>query len=308
MNQLRRPTSSPTSSLNVLKRSEFAFRSSSIRSRKRRGAQSGREHVVDDLGDGSSYSVSSSSAPRESSRSATCSTACRPGRALGRDALGLVATAADQVEEGRGELVRADARPLRDERRHERRVELGRRLLLVLAVVADLHLAAVEAVDAVDERHRRHEPEQREQEQRARKVVDRVVDLLAVVLGLLGRRDLLAHDPRGAVAARDAHPGGRRERGARNQRAQLDPLVRRDVDRAEDDDVPVDLDVAPHVDGAPTRAGSRRAPSASPGVARARTPTRRPRPKVHVDDVVVGDGEPAEAVVDMERALPDRAA
>ena len=70
-----------------------------------------------------------------------------PGRALGRHRLRGVDAAADQVEERGRELERPGLAALPQERRHERRLGVGRRLLLVLAVVARLRLAAEEPVD-----------------------------------------------------------------------------------------------------------------------------------------------------------------
>ena len=70
-----------------------------------------------------------------------------PDGALGRDRRRLVAATADEVEERRRELVRARHGLLLHERRDERRLRVRRRRLLVLAVVARPHLAAVEEPD-----------------------------------------------------------------------------------------------------------------------------------------------------------------
>ena len=145
----------------------------------------------------------------------------------------LVVAAADQVEQRRGELVRADPRPLRDERGDERGLELGRRLLLVLAVVADVELAAVAPVHEEHEADRRDEREQREQRERARQPVDRVVDLLAALRVLLGGARLLLDDR----FERRAFADGRARRGgevlAREEDSRLDELTGRDVERAQ---------------------------------------------------------------------------
>ena len=153
MNQLRLPTSVPTASLKSLNRCAFDVRSSSIRSRNFESRSGPSERTSSTtLATSASYGVRSSSLPCESSRSAISSVSQpAPDAALGRHALGLVAPAPDQVEERRGELVRADPRPLRDERGHERGLQVGGRLLLVLAVVPDVELAAVAPVHEVDE-------------------------------------------------------------------------------------------------------------------------------------------------------------
>ena len=59
-----------------------------------------------------------------------------PDLPLGRHRLGAVAAAADQVEQRRRELERTRRAALGEQRRDERGLGLGRRLLLVLAVVA----------------------------------------------------------------------------------------------------------------------------------------------------------------------------
>ena len=60
---------------------------------------------------------------------------------------------------------------------------------------------------------------------------DRVVDPLLVALVRLRVVELLGGDLVEPVAARDAHARRRRERAARVERAQLDELVRGDVQR-----------------------------------------------------------------------------
>ena len=165
VNQLRLPTSVPTASLKSLNRCAFDVRSSSIRSRKRESRSGPSERTSSTtFATSASYGVRSSSLPCDSSRSAISSLSQpAPDAALRRHALGLVAPATDQVEERRRELVRADPRPLRDERGHERGLQVGGRLLLVLAVVPDLELAPVAPVHEVDERERRDQAEQAEQ-------------------------------------------------------------------------------------------------------------------------------------------------
>ncbi len=222
-----------------------------------------------------------------------------PDAALGRHALGLVAPAPDQVEERRGELVGADPRPLRDERRHERGLQLGGRLLLVLAVVPDVELAAVAPVHEVDERERRDQAEQAEQEQRAGEMVDRLVDPLAVFLVLVCGADLLRNDPVERVPLADDRVVGVRQIGARKEHATLDERVGRDVERAEERALAVDRHVSRHRHGVAPRArdgtlrGDRRGQLAEPLL-----PLVAPEPDVDVDHVVVGDREPLEPVAD----------
>ena len=101
---------------------------------------------------------------------------------------------------------------------------------------------------------------------------------------------------------RDLHPRGRGERRARDQRAQLDELVRRDVERPQDHLVAGELDVAADVDrvapGAPILPG---ACSVAVSWSRPDLPLVAPDVEVDVDDVVVGDREPAQRVADLER-------
>ena len=108
---------------------------------------------------------------------------------------------------------------------------------------------------------------------------------------------------------RDLHPGGRGERRARDQRAQLDELVRRDRDRPQ---------VArcrrrsarrrARRPGSPTRAATfPGACSVASSCGEPDLPLVAPDVEVHVDDVVVGDREPAQRVADLERPSPRRA-
>src|SRR6185503_18442377 len=90
--------------------------------------------------------------------------------------------AADQVEERGRELVRAGCRVLPDERRHERRLGVRGRRLLVLAVVAGRALAAVEKPDEQDQQERGRLAQDEQEERRSAEVALRVVDPLPVVL------------------------------------------------------------------------------------------------------------------------------
>jgi hypothetical protein len=91
---------------------------------------------------------------------------------------------------------------------------------------------------------------------------------------------------------------------ARHEGAQLDELAGRDVKGAQRRLVAVQRDVAAHGDGVAPRpldaAGrdQRRRQPREPLL-----PLVAPHLQVHVDDVVVGDGHPEEAVVDAERPV-----
>ncbi len=72
------------------------------------------------------------------------------------------------------------------------------------------------------------------------------VDPVVISRVAVGVCQFLLHDPVERISSLDAHPGGRREGGARDQRPQLDELVRRDSDRAEGRARAHELDVAAH--------------------------------------------------------------
>ena len=154
-----------------------------------------------------------------------------PDLALGRDGDRLVAAAADQVEERRRELVRAGRLLLAQQRRHERRLGVGRRLLLVLAVVARLSLPPVDEPDERHQRCRGAEPQEQQVEERSADVALGVVDSVAVVLVRALRADLLGDDLLEPVALPNLCAGGRREHAPREDDAELDELVRRDLPR-----------------------------------------------------------------------------
>src|SRR5262245_5643513 len=113
---------------------------------------------------------SSRSSPAEISRSAICSLRSPP------QMLRSVVTGVAVVEERRRELVRAGCATLAEERRDERRLGVGRRLLLVLAVVSRLALAPEEPEDEGDHDQRGEERERREHPECAQRVRDPVVD------------------------------------------------------------------------------------------------------------------------------------
>ncbi len=141
-----------------------------------------------------------------------------PDRALGRDGLGLVDAAANEVEERRRELVRPRLASLPEERRHECGLGLRRRLLLVLAVVPGLALASQEPEHEPDEEERgdrgdRERNEERPQRMRLERVDPLAVSFVAVGVGLLLRDDAVERVP-----ALDLHAGRRGERPPRDQR------------------------------------------------------------------------------------------
>ena len=190
---------------------------------------------------------------------------------------------------------------LTQERRHERGLRIGRRLLLVLAVVAGRELASEAPEDERRDRERGQHAEPQEDQGRPPRVADRVVDPLLVALVGLGVRQLLGCDLLEPVAAHDTHAGRRRERAARIQGPELHELVRRDVQGAQVGARPVDRDVAAHPDGVPpgpddvARTGRRRGQPTQRLV-----PLVAPDLEIDVDDVVVGDRQAAHPIADLE--------
>ena len=136
----------------------------------------------------------------------------------------------------------------------------------------------------------------------------RVLDPVVVALerGRVG--GLLGHDLLEPLTRDDPHPGGRGEGRSRDHGAQLDELPRRDVQRAQDGLRPRDLHVAADVDGMAPRAEDPAGRRLGRGEAAERLlPFGAPDLEIHVDDVVVGDRDAREAVVDPERPEPRRA-
>src|SRR5581483_9667469 len=128
-----------------------------------------------------------------------------------------------------------------------------------------------------------------------------LLDAIVVAIERCGVCSLRGEDLREPSPALDAHAGGRGERGARNHRAKLDELARRDVESSQNGLFAVQVDVAANVDGMAPRAhhASRR------GEARRQAPETllpfaAPDLQVDVDDVVVGDGEPVHVVPKLE--------
>ena len=155
------------------------------------------EHAVDDVRDVvAPTAVSCCGSPAESSRSATSSVR-RPPQIFRSVVTGsrLVVAAADEVEERRRELVRAGLAALAEQRRDERGLGVGRRLLLVLAVVARSPLAAEEPEDERDDGERGQDRERGEHERACGAGSSiHVVDALAVALVVRRVVELLLDD------------------------------------------------------------------------------------------------------------------
>ena len=231
-----------------------------------------------------------------------------PDRALGRRRHGLVDAAPDQVEERRRELVRAGLAALPEQRGDEGRLRIGGRLLLVLAVVAGAALAAEEPEHRRDHEERGDGREAEDDETGPDRMRLQRVD--AIVIGLVALRvgELLLHDPVECVTALHAHSGRRRERRPRYERAQLDELVGRHVDRSQRGSRADELHVTAHPHGLAPRAEDLSRGRLDPDQPReACVPLVAPDLEVDVDHVVVGDRDPAQGVRDRERArLVDR--
>src|SRR5207342_2923983 len=151
-----------------------------------------------------------------------------PDALLGSDRGRLVVAAADQVEERRRELERADRAALAEKRWDERGLEVVGRLLLVLAVIRALALAAEDRVDDAEDRERRPEREREQDQSGSPRVVRGAADPRAVVLERRGRVLLLGDDLRKRVARLDLRARGRAQQRAREDDPQLDELLRGD--------------------------------------------------------------------------------
>ena len=138
-NQLRLEISASTADLNEVKRSRVArpLGFDSV-SEPREPFRAADEDVVDDLCDGRLECLHRrlDIVERELEIGDLLRLQPAPDPPLGRDGLRAIAPASDQVEERRRELERPRRSSLREERGNESRLRLGRRLLLVLAVVA----------------------------------------------------------------------------------------------------------------------------------------------------------------------------
>ena len=171
------------------------------------------EHAVDDVGDvalpGSELSILSCGELEVRDRLAP---EPGPDRPLGRRRLGFVDATTHEVEERGRELVRARLASLSKERGNECGLGIGRRLLLVLAVVSRAALAAHEPEHRPDDEDRRERREAERDEPRSKGMGLQRVDALAVPSRSLRVRALLRDDPVEGLPARDAHARGRRER------------------------------------------------------------------------------------------------
>ena len=233
----------------------------------------------------------------------------RPGLLLGRHRLCDVVAAPDEIEERGRELERAGIRALAQERRHDGRRLVRGRLLLVLAVVAGAALASEQEPD--DEHHgeRRREGEGRERQHRPAEVVSRVRELLAILVVVLGTLRLLGDDLREPVAFDDAGSPRRGEQPPGEHRPHLHELAGRDVGGSQRRPRARPLDDAVHPLGSAPDAVPRARERDRPRQHHLRAevidghgPVISPDLEVDVDDVVVGDREPAEAVGDRESA------
>ncbi len=202
---------------------------------------------------------------------------------------------------------------LAQERGDEGRRRVGRGLLFVFAVVAGGLLAPVPPVGEACEGERGPDRECKQDEEPAADVVDGVVDALLIPLDLPGVGGLLGDDAVEGAPGLDPGAGGGRQELAGEDNAQLDELAGRDVERAQQGgprrarDVASDpLRVTPDPVAAPARLAGQR--QRRPQLREPDLPLVAPDLQVDVDDVVVGDGEPAEPVADRERALLGRGA
>ncbi len=214
--------------------------------------------------------------------------------------------AADEVEERRRELERARLASLPQEGRHERRLGVGGRLLLVLAVIARLELAPEEPEHECRDQEGRKRPDRKQEQRRSPRARDRIVDALLVALVVAGVGELLARDLLEPGAVLEPHARRRGERLPRVERPELHELPGRDVECAQKRFGPLQRDIAPHPDGmAPGADDVARAAHRRSEPAQALLPLVAPDLEVDVDDVVVADREAREPVVDDERPLLD---
>ena len=156
---------------------------------------------------------------------------------------------------------------------------------------------------------RRQEREGGERQHRPAEVVSRVLELLAIVVVVLGALRLLGDDLREAVALDDARAPRRREQPPGEHRPHLHELAGRDVGGSQRrprarslDDAVHPLRRAPHPVARPGERDRTRQHHLRAQVVDGHGPVISPDLEVDVDDVVVGDREPAEAVGDRERA------
>ena len=136
----------------------------------------------------------------------------------------------------------------------------------------------------------------------------RVVDLLLVAFVDALGGELLGDDLPERVAGADLRSRGRREQAAREEHPVLDELVSGNLGCTQGRSVGEAGDDSTHPDRAspdPVRGGELGGARKLHHRRQVRDPDRpvlAPHAQVHVDDVVVGDGEPAKPVRDRERA------
>ena len=127
------------------------------------------------------------------------------------------------------------------------------------------------------------------------------VDPVVIARVAVGVGQLLLHDAIERLPSLDAHPGGRGERGASDQRPQLDELVRRDGDRTKGRARADELDIATNPHRLSPRAQDLPGRRLDPDEASERlVPLVAPDLEIDVDDVVVRDGDAAQRVRDGE--------
>ncbi len=191
--------------------------------------------------------------------------------------------------------------------RHERRLGVGRRLLLVLPVVRRSSLAAEEPEHRSDHEERGECCERKHDEPGAERIVLELVDSLLILRILLGVRLLLGDDLPEPSTVLDAHARGRRESATRVDGAKLDELLGRHVERTQQRAWPSERDVSadPHR-VAPGAHDVSRPRGCRREAAECLLPLVTPDLEVDVDDVVIADGEPGEAVADRECARLSR--
>ena len=187
------------------------------------------------------------------------------------------------------------------QRRQERRLGVGRRLLLVLAVVAGAAFPAVHGEHGGDDDEAGNESQEQDVHGIQPRVLLGVLDPVVISLIGGGVRGLLRKDLPETVPAHDLHAFRRGEGGPGDQRAELHELPGRDVQRAQDRAPTGELHVAAHVHGvSPGAADVPGCDEHGGEPSEGFLPLVAPHSEVDVDDVVVGDGEAPNDVADLE--------
>ena len=188
-----------------------------------------------------------------------------------------------------------------EEGRDEGGFGIGRRLLLVLAVVAGSPFAAHEPEDSRDDEERRDGCEAEHDEGGANGMRLQSVDPLVVAPVAVGVGLLLLEDAIERLPSLDTHPGRRGESRASDQGPQLDELVRRNGDRTKGRARAHELDVPtnPHGLAPPAQDLPGGRLDADEAIERL-APLVAPNLQIDVDDVVVCDRDAAQRVRDRE--------